>query len=72
MATRVEGIDCEVCDQLVTTTGPWCDLYTQAARRPCLLMCWDQVKKADAAGDGPLVNAVCEYIRRRWGPNMVP
>jgi len=26
--------------------------------------------EADAAGDGPMVNALCEYGRERWGPDL--
>jgi hypothetical protein len=38
--------------------------------RPCKRCVIDMLKRADDRGDGPLVNALCEYGRRRWGPNL--
>jgi hypothetical protein len=59
---------CEVCDQTVTDTGPWCDLYCQEKRVICFSLAHEQLKRADATGDGPMVNALCEYGRRHFGP----
>jgi hypothetical protein len=61
--------DCEVCHATVEGTGPWCELYCTRD-----VMCRPMVKRmlneADASGDGPMVNALCEYGRKRWGPDL--
>jgi hypothetical protein len=37
---------------------------------PCRRQVEYWLLEADARGDGPLVNALCVYGRRRWGPGM--
>jgi hypothetical protein len=61
--------ECELCQQVVNGVGPWCDLYCTSARwcRPLTKQALDD---ADASGDGSMVNALCSYGRRRWGPDL--
>jgi hypothetical protein len=60
---------CELCDQYVDSAGPWCDLYCSqdSICRPRLKK---QLRDADATGDGPMVDAVCAYGRKRYGMDM--
>jgi hypothetical protein len=33
--------------------------------------CWKQlIDRADTVGDGPMVNALCELARRKFGPGL--
>ena len=59
---------CEVCGQEASGTGPWCDLYCQEKRVLCWHLAHEELRRADEQGDGPLVNGLCEYGRRTWGP----
>lgn len=62
--------DCEVCGQLVKGEGPWCDLYCEELRVLCRPRAKRILYEADARGDGPLVDALCSYGRRRWGHDL--
>ena len=59
---------CEVCDQEVEQAGPWCDLYCNEKRVLCWHLAHKWLEEADAHGDGPMVNALCEIGRKQWGP----
>lgn len=58
---------CEVCDQEVAEVGPWCDLYCQERKVLCWHLLHQQLEEADSHGDGPMVNALCDYGRKRYG-----
>jgi len=58
---------CEVCDGYVEGVGPWCRLYCEERRTLCRPLAHKWLEEADAAGDGPMVNALCEAGRRLWG-----
>lgn len=59
--------DCEVCDQRVTGPGPWCTLYCAERNALCSSKTHELLSDADAHGDGPMVNALCNYGRKRFG-----
>jgi hypothetical protein len=61
--------DCELCDQLVDGVGPWCKLYS-TWKTPCQPEVKVWLNDADAQGDGPLVNALCQYGRAAWGQDL--
>jgi hypothetical protein len=60
---------CELCDQVVRREGPWCDLYC-THKVICRPVTKRMLSAADTIGDGALVNALCEYGRRRWGQDL--
>jgi hypothetical protein len=62
--------ECDVCNQRVEGYGPWCDLYCRERRDPCRPLVKRLLNEADAAGDGPMVDVLCAYGRRRWGPDL--
>lgn len=61
---------CEVCDQTVDGSGSWCALFCSERRTLCRPVTKALLREADATGDGPLVNALCEYGRKTWGPDL--
>jgi hypothetical protein len=52
----------------VESSGPWCDLYCEQERKLCWSRAHDILGEAEAHGDGPMVNAMCEYGRLHFGP----
>jgi hypothetical protein len=62
--------DCDVCLSVVEAWGPWCELYSKERNVLCRPLCKKWLREADSSGDGPLVNALCEYGRRRWGEDI--
>jgi len=58
---------CEVCDAEADTAGPWCELYCSEKKDLCWFLAHKWLDEADARGDGPLVNALCELGRKKWG-----
>lgn len=64
--------DCEVCEQTVDPRGvfPWCPVYCTARNALCRPTVKESLRIADANGDGPMVNALCAYGRKRWGPDI--
>lgn len=60
-----EREECDVCHQLVDDIGPWCALYITTRYCEPLRNLRQQIYKADAIGDGPMVNALCWHIRNR-------
>lgn len=63
---------CDVCRQLVADIGPWCWLYITTSYCQPLRRIRRAIYKADAVGDGSMVNALCQYIRVRTHENFVP
>lgn len=61
---------CEVCDATVQTVGPWCELYRRERQVLCRPLTKKWLREADSSGDGPMVNALCEYGRKRWGTDL--
>jgi len=65
---------CELCNQTVLNGskgyGPWCDLYCGERRVFCYAFTKKRLHEADAMGDGPMVNALCAYGRKRWGEDI--
>jgi len=61
---------CEVCHQVVSSVGPWCLLYCRERLTLCRPLTKKWLADADAQGDGPLVNALCELGRKQWGPDL--
>lgn len=61
--------DCEICSATVEGVGPWCDLYRRE-RGLCRPLAKKMLREADATGDGPMVNALCEIGRKRWGADL--
>lgn|GEM_PF-4074559 len=57
---------CDLCDQHVKGAGPWCELYTDR-QNMCFAELHVLLEAADRTGDGPMVNAICEYGRKRYG-----
>jgi hypothetical protein len=56
---------CEICHFEVERSGPWCELYCHP-KELCWSLTHDFLLEASACGDGPMVNAMCEYGRSRW------
>jgi hypothetical protein len=46
------------------------DQRCRHADAPCYRCVAVSIEQADAAGDGPMVNALCAYGRKRWGPTI--
>lgn len=69
---ELDGIDCDICHQHVHEIGPWCRLYVEDRWCKPLLYTRRVIRTADAEANGPLVNALCDYIRRRCGDDFVP
>lgn len=63
---------CDVCRQLVADLGPWCNLYVVDRYCEPLRRIRRAIYKADAEGDGSMVNALCQYIRTRTQERFVP
>lgn len=61
---------CADCNAYTKEVGPWCESSFDLWGRPCRLVVKRRLHQADAEGDGPLVNALCEYGRRRWGEDL--
>jgi hypothetical protein len=61
--------DCEVCNQTVDQAGPWCAIYRKDVGL-CRPYAKVMLRTADAQGDGSLVNALCEFGRKKWGPDL--
>jgi hypothetical protein len=62
--------NCEICRQQVAGVGPWCASSCEAAGRLCRPRTKEALRRADAIGDGPLVNALCWYGRQQWGQDL--
>lgn len=63
---------CKVCDQFTDGIGPWCKIYVIDRYCEPLRVLRQTIYQADSGGDGPLVNALCQYIRRHAGEEFVP
>lgn len=64
---------CGVCHQLVDDIGPWCTLFVVDRYCDRLRNLRKRIYEADAIGDGPVVNALCQHIRTRTrNENFVP
>lgn len=61
---------CPVCNQVTKRSGPWCERYRQEMDVECPALIADGIRKADAVGDGPLVNGLCSYGRMLWGEGL--
>lgn len=71
MATEA-SVHCTVCDQVVADIGPWCRLYISGRYCAPLMALRRKIYDADSIGDGPMVNALCWWIRKNCGDNYVP
>jgi hypothetical protein len=65
-----DGWTCQVCQQRTYSSGPWCDLYVVERRKMCPPVIAEIIRAADAIGDGPKVNAMCEYARKLYGEGL--
>ena len=63
---------CAECNSYVDGIGPWCKLYTTSRYCTPMREARRIIFEADSQGDGPLVNALCAYIRRMCGDEFVP
>lgn len=62
---------CDVCDQVVESVGPWCDLYCQERRLLCLALVMEAYGEALRDGDAQLAGRLLEYRDRHWpGQNL--
>lgn len=61
---------CQVCGQRTYEPGPWCQVYTSSGVRECPPYVAERIRRADAVGDGPMVNALCAYARKLWGEGL--
>ena len=71
--TPITGrIYCHICDQVAEGPGPWCVLFVTNRWCPPLSRLRKRCREADAEGDGPMVNAICDEIRRLTCEDFVP
>jgi hypothetical protein len=61
---------CQVCEQYTLKTGPWCKLYLGERGVVCPPALAELINQADSIGDGPAVNAYCQYAREHYGEGL--
>jgi len=70
MTWSKDSWECHMCSQVTRKPGPWCDLYCRELGYDCPPVVAAKILKADAEGDGPLVNALCAAARRLYGEGL--